>query len=84
MEQNKQNIIERNTEEGAFKLGQALLELEARYKNVLAILDEIKEVLQGQAGWSKQVDERLNRIDPKIILSTDKEYTETIDKLNGK
>lgn len=76
------NIIERNTEsDGSFKLGQALLELDARIKTVYSVIDEIKEVLQGQAKWSQETDERLQRIDPKILLKGDKGFDETIGGL---
>lgn len=86
MEEVKKNIIERNTievEPGIKKLDlvNVLLELDARIKTIYSVIDEVKEVLQGQASWSKEVDERLQRIDPKIILSTDKEYHQTLDKL---
>lgn len=81
MEEPKKNIIERNTEDGAFKLGQALLELDARIKTVYSVIDEIKEVLQGQAKWSQETDERLQRIDPKIILPGDEDFNNTIGRL---
>lgn len=85
MEENKKNIIERNTHEiegkHVFKIADAFLELEARYKNIHSILDEIKEVLQGQAAWSKATDERLQRIDPKIILPGDEDFNNTIKGL---
>lgn len=86
MEEGKKNIIERHThtlEDGRsmFKIADAFLELEARYKNIHFILDEIKEVLQGQAAWSKATDERLQRIDPKIILPGDDEFNNTIKGL---
>lgn len=81
MEELKKNIIERNTEDGAFKLGQALLELDARIKTVYSVIDEIKEVLQGQAKWSQETDERLQRLDPKIILPGDEDFNNTIRKL---
>jgi hypothetical protein len=81
MEEPKKNIIERNTEDGAFKLGQALLELDARIKTVYSVIDEIKEVLQGQAKWSQETDERLQRLDPKIILPGDEDFNNTIRKL---
>lgn len=81
MEEPKKNIIERNTEDGAFKLGQALLELDARIKTVYSVIDEIKEVLQGQAKWSQETDERLQRLDPKIILPGDDDFNNTIRKL---
>ena len=81
MEELKKNIIERNTEDGAFKLGQALLELDARIKTVYSVIDEIKEVLQGQAKWSQETDERLQRLDPKIILPGDEDFNNTIGRL---
>ncbi len=81
MEEPKKNIIERNTEDGAFKLGQALLELDARIKTVYSVIDEIKEVLQGQAKWSQETDERLQRLDPKIILPGDEDFNNTIGRL---
>lgn len=83
--ENKKNIIERHTHEidgkHVLKIADVLLELEARYKNIHSIIDEIKEVLQGQAAWSKETDERLQRIDPKIILPGDKGFDETIKGL---
>ena len=75
--ESKETIIDRHTievEEGVKKLDlvNALLELDARIKTVYCVIDEIKEVLQGQAVWSEQVDERLQKIDPKIeIISPD-------------
>jgi hypothetical protein len=81
MEKGTKNIIERNTEDGAFKLGQALLELDARIKTVYSVIDEIKEVLQGQAAWSNKTDKRLDRIDPQIILPGDDEFNQTIKGL---
>ena len=81
MEEPKKNIIERNTEDVAFKLGQALLELDARIKTVYSVIDEIKEVLQGQAKWSQETDERLQRLDPKIILPGDEDFNNTIGRL---
>ncbi len=55
------------TEEG-FKLWECLNMIDARIKTVYGVIDEIKEVLQGQAAWSKEVDERLQKIDPKIEI----------------
>lgn len=85
MEENK-NILDRHTvevEPGIKKLDlvNLLLELDARVKNAILITNELKEVLAGQAAWSKEIDERLQRIDPKIILSTDKSFQDTLDKL---
>ena len=78
-------IIERHTHEiegrHVFKIADALLELDARYKNIHSILNEIKEVLAGQAAWSKETDERLQRLDPKIILKGDKEFDNTLNSL---
>jgi len=68
MIENKQTILERHTEDGKFLIGNALLELDARIKTIYGVLDEIKEVLQGQAAWSQKTDERLQKIDPKIEI----------------
>ena len=75
--ENKETIIERHTieaEPGIKKLDlvNALLELDARIKTIYSVIDEIKEVLQGQAAWSQKTDERLQKLDPKIeIVSPD-------------
>lgn len=73
IENKKQSIIERHTlevEPGVKKLDlvNVLLELDARIKTIYSVIDEIKEVLQGQAAWSQKVDERLQKIDPKIEI----------------
>lgn len=82
----KKDIISRNTKEvepGVKKLDlvNCLLELEARIKNCYSVIDEIKEVLQGQAKWSQETDERLQRLDPKIILPGDEDFNNTIGRL---
>lgn len=86
MEENKKSIIERHTievEPGVKKLDlvSVILELDARIKTTYSVIDEIKEVIQGQAAWAKETDERLQRIDPKIILKGDKGFDETLAKL---
>lgn len=73
IENKKQSVVERHTlevEPGVKKLDlvNVLLELDARIKTIYSVIDEIKEVLQGQAAWSQKVDERLQKIDPKIEI----------------
>lgn len=85
MEENK-NILDRHTievEPGVKKLDlvNLLLELDARQKNVIKVLDEIKEVLTGYAKWAEETDIRLQKVDPKILLSGDKEFQETVSKI---
>lgn len=85
MEENK-NILDRHTievEPGVKKLDlvNLLLELDARQKNVIKVLDEIKEVLTGYAKWAEEVDQRLQKLDPKILLPGDSEFQDTISKL---
>lgn len=86
MEENKENIIQRHTIEvsdGIKKLDliNLLLELEARQKNFVAVINEIKEVLSGQAAWSQGVDDRLQKLDPKIVLPGTNEFSDTVSKL---
>lgn len=71
--ENKKTIIGRHTEEGKFMIGNALLELEARIKTCYSVIDELKEALQGYASWASKVDERLQKLDPKIEIISEYE-----------
>lgn len=81
----KDNIIERNTVEvdGVKKINvqTALLEIDARIKTIYQMMDEIKEVLQGQAKWSEETDIRLQKLDPKLLLSGDKDFQDTVNQI---
>lgn len=79
----EENIVEKYSSEEGFRLWDCLLEIEARQKNLYLLMEEVKEVLTGQAQWSSEVDIRLQRIDPKLILPSDKEFNQTISDLKG-
>ncbi len=71
-EEPKSFVTQFITEEGNFKFYDCLNLLDARIKTIYGVIDEIKEVLQGQAAWSKETAERLQKISPKIdIVSVD-------------
>ncbi len=74
MEKEK-NLVEKYTTEEGFRLWDCILELEARQKNGYVLMEEIKEVLTGFSEWARKVDERLQKLDPKI---------EVISELEGK
>lgn len=85
MENNK-TIIERHTvkiDEGkySFSVTAAISELDARITNFYKVLDEVKEALTGYAKWAEEVDQRLQKLDPKILLPGDSEFQETVNKL---
>lgn len=85
MEEDKRTIIERHTvetEPGIRKLDlvNILLELDARQKNVIALINELREVISGQAAWSKEVDERLQKLDPKIEIVSEYEANKILKK----
>jgi hypothetical protein len=74
----QENIIDRNTvevEPGVKKLDlvNVLLELDARIKTIYSVIDEIKEVLQGQAAWSQNMDTWKQKMDPKIEIISEHE-----------
>lgn len=80
------SIIERHTievEPGIKKLDlvSIILELDARIKTTYGVIDEIKEAIQGYASWAKETDERLQKVDPKILLKGDKGFDETINSI---
>lgn len=86
MSDKKETIIERHTvtlEDGRsmFKIADAIMELDARIKTYYKALDEVKEVLAGFAAWSEQINNRMNRIDPKIIMPGDEDFNDTLNKL---
>lgn len=77
MDKNK-TIIEKHTidvSEGVKKLDlvNLLLELDARAKNTNEVLKEIKEVLAGQASWSKEIDDKILQLLPKIKVYSENE-----------
>jgi hypothetical protein len=77
---NKESIIERHTievSEGIKKLDliNLLLELEARQKGVNVILEEVKEVLAGQAKWAETIELRVKKLEPTIQIFSEHEAT---------
>lgn len=73
--------MQASLEGGKFNIFGALSELDARIKNYYTVLDEIKEVLTGYAKWAEETDIRLQKVDPKILLSGDKEFQDTVSKI---
>lgn len=82
----KQTIIERHTvevEPGVKKLDlvSVLLELEARIKTTYTVIDDVKEIIQGFGIWSKEIEERLDEIKPKIKIASLTDYNNAIKGL---
>jgi len=71
----KENIIDRHISEDKTKLNitNCILELDARIKSLSIILEEIKEALQGFSVITIEMNERLNKLSPKIDIVSEAE-----------
>jgi len=67
------DIFSRHCNEKGFNIATAMMELEARLKTAYAVIDELKEVIQGQAKWAEIVDTRLKKLEPTIQIVSEAE-----------
>jgi len=67
------DIFARHCTEKGFNIAGAFIEMEARIKTMYAVIDELKEVAQGQAKWAEIVDTRLKKLEPTIQVFSEHE-----------
>ena len=60
------DIFTRHCTEKGFNIAGAFVEMEARLKTAYTVIDELKEVIQGQAKWAETIDLRLKKLEPTI------------------
>lgn len=83
---NQQSILERHTSEGPdgkkiINIVNIILELDARIKTTYQVIDEVKEIIQGYGAWSKEVEDRLDELKPKIKIASINDYNNAIKGL---
>ena len=67
-EERKLSFIERHQKDGKVIVVSALHELDARITGMYNLLDEIREGLKGYAEYMEKMDERLEKLEPKIQI----------------
>lgn len=80
MENKENDIFARYCTEKGFNIAGAFIEMEARLKTMYTVIDEMKAVIQGQAAWSKETDERLQKISPKIEIFSENDVKTMLNR----
>jgi hypothetical protein len=71
--ENKEDIFSRHSSEKGLNLAGVIIELEARIRTTYIVIDELKEVIAGQAKWAEIVDTRLKKLEPTIQIFSESE-----------
>ncbi len=81
MENKESNdIFARHCTEKGFNIAGAFIEMEARIKTMYTVIDEMKEVIQGQAKWAEITDERLKKLEPTITIYSENDVKNMLNK----
>lgn len=67
------DFLDRNSVDGKIHVQAALLELWARNRTALDILEEIKEALGGLAKYMEEMEERISKLEPTIKIVSETE-----------
>ena len=69
------DIFSRHSSEKGLNLAGVIIELEARLKTAYIVIDEMKEVIQGQAKWAETIELRVKKLEPTIQIFSEHEAT---------
>lgn len=69
------DIFLRHSSEKGLNLAGVIIELEARLKTAYVVIDEMKEVIQGQAKWAETIELRVKKLEPTIQIFSEHEAT---------
>lgn len=67
------DFLDRNSVDGKIHVQAALLELWARHKTSLDIIEELKEALGGCAKYMEMMEERISKLEPTIKIVSETE-----------
>lgn len=66
-------FLQRNQSEGKIVVQSALVELWARHQSALNEIELLKQALAGYADYMEKMDQRLEKLEPKITIVSEHE-----------
>lgn len=74
------DMYSRHISEKGFNVHGMCKELEARIKTLYSVIDEMKEVIQGQAKWAEQMELRVKKLEPTIQIYSENDVKIMLNK----
>lgn len=68
-----QEFLLRNSHENKIIVGSALIELWTRHQSALNEIELLKQALAGYADYMEKMDQRLEKLEPKITIVSEHE-----------